>query len=296
MLNTEVSQIVLSHLAGERRRVCADWRLRILLQRQKTDQGELVTDRLVNQTLLRFLRAKTFQRIGGVEGVFAVTPPFAELLPLSAEEIVQEADPWCVLSHHSAMFRHGICDEPPNHLTVSEFAHDDSAPLGTTAEEWIGVRNAPRRRPREALKLRVVRRRMPDSRSFGVTVDVSQAAPIRLTDLERTLLDGLKAPELSGGQLLVLRAWRHATDRLNLSRLVGYLQRINSPVMIARVGFLCDEMKLAHPYLENFRGKLPRGSSMRLAPGSPFGSRYDTSWNLSINIDGATLAEIESDT
>jgi predicted transcriptional regulator of viral defense system len=123
-------------------------------------------------------------------------------------------------------------------------------------------------------------------------IDTSQAVPIRMTDLERTLLDGLKAPELCGGESMVMRAWRNAVPRLDHDRMMRHLKRMGSPVMLARVGFLFDRLSIHDSFIEQYRGKLPRGSSMRLMPARPFCSSYDASWNLSINLDEATLGEL----
>ena len=118
---------------------------------------------------------------------------------------------------------------------------------------------------------------------------------MRVTDRERTLLDGLQEPNLSGGFQNVLRAWAAAREVLDLDRLAYYVDRFGIVVLQQRVGFILDELGLTHPAMEGWRRRAPRGgSSKRLgsAPYSPSGrASFSEAWNLALNAPVAVLRE-----
>jgi len=54
-----------------------------------------------------------------------------------------------------------------------------------------------------------------------------EGEPLRVTDIERTLIDITVRPEYSGGPFEVLTAYKRASDRLSVNRLVALLKRID---------------------------------------------------------------------
>ncbi len=85
---------------------------------------------------------------------------------------------------------------------------------------------------------------------------------VRVTTRERTLLDVLDRPELGGG---IEEIWRsvQAFEVLDLRELEQLLQRIQRPVLVARLGFLLETMHdrwlVPETLLERLTRSRPRG-------------------------------------
>jgi len=133
--------------------------------------------------------------------------------------------------------------------------------------------------------------RMRPERFFGFAEYEPLGYPMRYTTPERTLIDGLQNPEMSGGIVNVLRAWVLARDTIDLDVLVYQVERFNVAVLRQRVGYVLDQIGLTHPRLEQWRAASHRGGSSRLVGSEPFASTYDERWNLSLNAPVNVLHE-----
>jgi len=166
--------------------------------------------------------------------------PFANLLPVATEHIVQEANPASVFCHWTALSIHGLTKELPRTIFAYHFKNtkQERIPLGTTPEDWLDLE-----RPRNALPQKVVGTsvdwtRSAGQRDFGHTMATFAGLPIYVTDLERTLLDAIRLPDKAGGIMNALRVWRSAKDRLSLDTLIQYVERFESGVLFQRAGFV----------------------------------------------------------
>ena len=292
---------VFEALAGERRRVAADWRVHCLARRAALARGipaPEVAD--VRRWLVAARKCGDLRACAGLDGVYVVDTPYARVLPVSDEAIVMEADPWSTLSHFTALVHHALTDELPRGLWATHFTGAASRPrlrlpLGTTPEDWI---DAPRPRVRHPAKIddiRVTWTSCLPALEFGVEVRLSEGVPVYVTDIERTLLDALRTPGLAGGARTVFRAWRRGRGRLDLDRLTEYVERFASPVMRQRAGFVLSQLGLEHPRMTEWRGRLQRGSSLVLVAGEPFAAAHSADWNLSLNTPDGVVAELSDD-
>src|SRR5688572_14418783 len=91
------SATLLRRFAQQRRRVFASWRAWIELRRMAQVQAEpLPSEQDANKVLTSLLRSGDVVPIEGVRHVYRVEAPFAAVLPVSEEQVVQEADPSAV--------------------------------------------------------------------------------------------------------------------------------------------------------------------------------------------------------
>jgi predicted transcriptional regulator of viral defense system len=287
---------VLRGFAEERRRVFSDWR--ILIQARRLAHAE-------NAPLPDFQKADAIRKelvqrgdiagFKGVEGVYFASVPYANLLEISEEQIIQEAHPWCVFGFLTALVFHGLTDLLPKEIYVIHFkdlSQPQRLPLGTTPEDWAELDLPSPRMAQKVGETKVNWTETQKKREFGVTIGYSSGLPIYVTDVERTLLDTLKSPEKSGGIAKVLQAWRNA-DGMDVDRLIKYTDQFDNQILRQRVGYLLEKLGHPHAQLEAWRGRLQRGGSIKLVASEPYSETYSVEWNLSLNVPPSVLAIIE---
>ena len=293
---------ILEDLAQQHRRVLSQWRAFILLRRATfgIPRSGRRWDRLPNapedmRPLLGMMQARgEIARLPGFFGLFEVTIPFARTGPLDELEILLEANPFAVISHFSALVFHGLTEQQPTSLTASapRSTPDDLLPVDTNSSDWEGLSfPSARRRPDTVLRTPVRWSTIDSARLNGFLEYQPNGARIRVTTPERTLVDALQSPDISGGMANVLRAWAIGTPAANLDRLTDQVDRYDVQVLRQRAGFVLDRLGYQHPAMDRWQMKAHRGGSSRLVGSEPFSPSFDERWNLSINASTTPLDE-----
>lgn len=298
MILKNLSKDALLHrLATEQRRVVAAWRIAVYLHR---DSGWHLdpprSESRARGLMARLVRRGDLAPMHGVRGVFTVEVPYARTIPVSDEQVIQEASPCAVFSHLTSLAHHALTVQIPRSIHLTQYPRRNwrhRLPIGTTPEDWADRRHPPAVQPTRIGSVRVYWRQCKAEWDFGHTVAFSQGQPIYVTDIERTLLDSLRDPDACGGMMNVLEAWPRARESLDVPRLVEYADRFGIDVLKARAGFLLESLGLRHERLDEWAAAMPRGGSMRLVPGRPFDAVHTERWNLSLNLPPDALAILE---
>jgi predicted transcriptional regulator of viral defense system len=292
---------ILERLANEHRHILSSWRGLILLRRAtfSLDLDQRRWEQLPEHVedlspMLRQMRQRgEIEPVRGFRHLYEVTVPYARQGLIDEREVLFELHPYATLSHLSALAFHGLTNEQPKGLTATASADVTGGllPIGTGPRDWEGVQ-----RPGGIMATRVLGRavewqRMRPERYFGFADYEPFGYPMRYTTPERTLIDGLQNPDLSGGIVNVLRAWVLARDTIDLDVLVYQAERFDVAVLRQRVGYVLDQIGLTHHRLEQWRATSHRGGSSRLVGSEPFASTYDEHWNLSLNAPVDVLHE-----
>ena len=208
-----------------------------------------------------------------------------------AEEIACSVDPFCYLSHLSAMAHHGLTNRIPIKIFVSspdpkswkafatermqkdlkgDFAayQDHGLPLLTRIKmEKIGRREVHRF----------------GSSHLGAYKNV-RGKVLRVSTLGRTFLDMLRNPELCGGIHHVIEVYEeHAKTYQQL--IVNELDQHGSPIDKIRAGYILEEkMKLQDGAFENWLKFAQRGGSRKLDASGEYFPKWSDKWCLSLNL------------
>lgn len=292
-----VSSQILRRFAQQRRRIAAGWRFWIESRRLAAEESSPLPD---ETDLLKVIRelvgSKQINSVRGTGGdVFQIDVPFAEIIPVTEEQIVQEADPYAVFSHLTALVHHTLTDQLPNRIHVTSYttATQTRVPLGTTPEDWVDLPPPTVHRLKNIGGIEVRWFKTKGEWDFGTTVGYSQASPIYVTDVERTLIDILRSPAEVGGPVIVFRAWRSARSTMRVKKIVEYTERFGQPVLRQRIGYLLTELGLTHPQLQVWQRSLQRGGSLKLIASEPYSSVYSPEWNISLNAPPEVLNELQ---
>ena len=123
---------------------------------------------------------------------------------------------------------------------------------------------------------------------FGLRRERIGHRTFAVADREKTLLDILDRPDLSGGMPEVLGALPTAVSQVEWDRLDDYAKRFPNRTVLKRLGALIEGMDLHLPERERRLGRWRRlisaGISL-LDPGGPrTAGRIQTAWGIRINI------------
>lgn len=215
---------------------------------------------------------------------------------MDEREVLFELHPYATLSHLSALVFHGLTTVQPKGMTITVSADGTGGllPIGTSPRDWEGVTQPAANVPTKVLGRPVQAKRVKPATFFGFVDYEPLGFPMRYTTPERTLIDGLMAPELCGGIDTVLRAWANAQDMIDVDVMVYQVERMVVKVLRQRVGFIMNQLGMSHPRLDTWRSNSHRGGSSRLVGSEPFASTYDERWNLSINVPIGSLHDVAS--
>jgi len=136
----------------------------------------------------------------------------------------------------------------------------------------------------QGMRFRIVR--VKEERFFGGRTAQIGGSPVQVTDPEKTFIDCLDRPDLSGGVAEVARALRE--EEIDWKRLTEYLRRFRSGAVVKRLGFLVESIGLSHPpeprTLDQWQDLLTAGINL-LDPSSPREAhRIATRWRMGVNL------------
>ena len=160
-------------------------------------------------------------------GLYAVIPPGADpdSYPVDPFLVAAKLTPDAVLSHHTALEFHGKAYSVHTHLTYSA-----SRPLGTLTFRAHVFRGT---KFRQAL-LHL------GKEHFGVSIAERSGQELRVTNLERTLVDVLDRPDLSGSWEEIWRSLE-SVEFFDLEKVVAYARLLGNATTAAKVGFFLDQ-------------------------------------------------------
>lgn len=145
-------------------------------------------------------------------------------------------------------------------------------------------------RPRTVLhtEFRFVRCKPDDM--FGITdVWATKTERVRVSDLERTVLDGLKQPEHCGGLTEIAKGFWMRRDAIAVPRLVDYALRLDVGAVVRRLGFLLETFEVDAPAeIARLRAELTATYAL-LDPLMPAEGQWQTRWRLRINVEPEEL-------
>jgi predicted transcriptional regulator of viral defense system len=113
---------------------------------------------------------------------------------------------------------------------------------------------------------------------------VTKQESIEISDLERTVIDGLRRPEYCGGVTDVAKGlWMRRAD-MNVQKLLDYATRLNIGSVKRRVGYLLELLGMApEQQLQAFRKSLT-ATYVPLDPLLPREGPHLAKWRLQINV------------
>ncbi|MHC4282138.1 MAG: type IV toxin-antitoxin system AbiEi family antitoxin domain-containing protein, partial [Planctomycetota bacterium] len=147
-------------------------------------------------------------------------------------QLLLSIKPNCHFTHYTAMFFHELTEQIPKTIYINWEQTPKGRPKQKLEQKRIDW--AFKRKTRlskniaeyQNIKIHLLNGMFTDN--LGVTDGIGpNGEKIRLTDVERTLIDITVRPEYAGGVFEVLKAYRLAHNKVSINRLVATLKKIN---------------------------------------------------------------------
>ena len=120
---------------------------------------------------------------------------------------------------------------------------------------------------------------------------IEKSEKIFVSDIEKTILDGLKMPQYCGGIIEVAKAMWIKRNDLNIDKILNYARRLNVGAVYRRLGFLLEVFAINHRGVESLRKKISNTYQL-LDPTLPKEGKHNSKWRLQINVSKDELTEI----
>jgi predicted transcriptional regulator of viral defense system len=227
----------------------------------------------VRQALHHLARAGWLVRLR--KGLYALSSSVPGVSPAHEFEVAMALVHPAAISHFSAMHYHELTDQIPHRVFVM-----------TTTGHWVPRSDKARNgesgyRVGETVYQFI---QVKPERFFGTKEVWIGEARVTVTDMERTLIDGLAMPQCCGGFAEVIHAFAGAHDRLNLDRLIEYALKLNAATA-KRLGWVLEKTETERSRLTALERVEVTGYS-KLDPTGPRRGPYNRSWMIQENLAG----------
>ena len=218
--------------------------------------GEEMTDYLSSRGEVRFrtkeallaYHRKTGRIVSVRRGLYLVVPPGANHALYSVDPFLVAAKLTkdAVLSYHTALELHGHAYSVQEHFIYT--ASRPLSPLTFRTHVFRGVRFP------ESLG-------RANKESFGIVRVDRSGMEVHVTSLERTMVDVLNRPALSGGWEEIWRSLE-SVEFLDLDKVVEYTLLLGNATTVAKVGYFLEQhrepLMVEEKQLKPLRDLLPR--------------------------------------
>jgi len=125
---------------------------------------------------------------------------------------------------------------------------------------------------------------------FGITdYWVTKQKTVKVSDIERTVIDGLRQPQYCGGLTEVAKGLWIQREKVSPERLMRYAIRLNVGAVIRRLGFLLELYEMATGEISKALTKRLTLTYVPLDPALPSRGKYLHRWRLRLNVEPEEL-------
>lgn len=227
------------------------------------------------------------QQWGETTHTYAMVFRISDVPDGPAEEITALLDPFCYLSHLSAMQRYSLTDRIPETLILS------------TPQKWNVARDLKKQEDypdlgKDEYAAPLKQLTWPDIiRKRAVTLHKTVRNPVvknirgsraRIAAVGETFVQMLDRPELCGGMNHIIDVWdSHAS--VYVEEIITAVNNADESIIKVRAGYLLEErLGIEDPRILEWLQFAQRGGSRKLDPSTPYVSRYSEKWMISLNV------------
>lgn len=158
--------------------------------------------------------------------LYAVKPIFIQDISIDPYVIASKATSDSVLAYHTALELHGVA-----YTTFSEMTLLTARTLKPFAYE--------------GMRFRAIKKPLPflndNDAIYGIETIQRAQMILKVTTLERTIVDILDRPDLSGGWEEIWRSFENIT-RVDINKVVQYTLLLKNATTVSKVGFFLEQL------------------------------------------------------
>jgi len=206
------------------------------------------------------------------------------IVPLSAGEKGEHSENWYLIAKN-------LIKPSPYYISYFSALEIHEMTIQPVLRIYISTPN--RKRPKDILGATFQFVYTQEKDMWGLEDNwVTPSQKLKVSDLERTIIDCLDRLEFCGGITEVARGIWTKRNNLDFEKLIQYLIRFNRKSVIKRLGFLFDIYGIASKEVQSELKKLLSPSYARLDPTLEDTGRFLNYWKLRVNIDQNELLNI----
>jgi predicted transcriptional regulator of viral defense system len=204
------------------------------------------------------------------KGVYALSS-IVSGSPIHEFEIAMKVVSPAMISHYSAFRHHGLTDQLPRDLFITTIKETATPQAGKQGKKASFIFNG--------VTYQFIQ--IKQEFFFGQEKAWVGTGSFIVTDLERTLLDGLARPQFCGGLSEVLNAYQEHIAEIELTKIIGYALKLGVAVS-RRLGWVLDHLEVGSDQIQDLAQRDHRGYR-KLDPTKPAIGNYDPKWRLQLN-------------
>jgi predicted transcriptional regulator of viral defense system len=203
----------------------------------------------------------------------------------SAETVCCIVDPFCYLSHLSAMQMQGLTDRNPVELTLTR-------PVDSLWRQMLAETKHSPSHHRQDTAYTETKYRIPEKvRDRSVLVHETRhpgfyevmGGNVRVATVGQAFLDMVVRPNWCGGVLHILEIWEREAKR-HLEEIIRAISEYPIKLPKVRAGYILDEvLGVSDDRILAWREFAQRGGSQKLDPEKPYAPTYSENWKISLN-------------
>lgn len=202
------------------------------------------------------------------KGLYSLPPELLAGGPLHSFEIAMKLAKKGAISHRSAMVYYELTDQVLSKVYIT-VPREAGANLSTVKEYDL-----------KGTRYHLIR--VAPKHYWGVKRVFIEEAQIWITDLEKTLIDGLTRPDLCGGFREVVFAFERSVNRMSPSLIMDYAKK-TSLAACKRLGWVFEQLG-EYPEAQEQLRIVPMPYCQRLDAAGKRGGKVISRWNLLENI------------
>ncbi len=212
-----------------------------------------------------------------------------EIADRSADEICAIADPFCYISHLSAMSRYGLTHRLPARLSITtphrpiwnKLREDmTEKDYGKTLDKQTVI---PLRQVGFSEKIRNISVERQETKFLAKTKSIKGSFS-RISGIGDTFVDMLNNPSMCGGMDHVLDVWKEHAP-LYLDEIITSVDSCPIKIIKVRAGYILDELlSIRDNRIGDWVSAAQRGGSRVLNAEEPFQPKFSEKWMISLNV------------
>ncbi|MBS0358319.1 MAG: hypothetical protein JSS53_03485 [Proteobacteria bacterium] len=201
--------------------------------------------------------------------------------PLIARELAAPNDYF--ISHYSAMRLHGMTTHPLFDITITTFKRKNVKEVSNITYHTMFERKNIKKKSNMTYHFIYSK----PEHFWGSSVHwITNQNKVNVSDLERTLLDGLARPDLCGGIKEIVRGIWVKQKNIDWEKMVTYAERFHTKAAVKRLGFILEVFELGLDYIPSLLRIITTSKGfIFLDPDGMKEGNYLSRWRVRLNIN-----------